>query len=257
MVYSIVLNKEQKVIYLPVVFKKRIEGLRLSGYDYFAPSTVFFDRIIPGSKTGKEIFEIPLPFAPTKLGIKITDLSGSNDGIEISEMVTFKPLVTKNVIVLPEMKSFVQFASEVALNLRNMAKGYWASEDKRWLIKIDSKVKNRITGKEVDTPISVSINSGHLEASYDELKKHTVPGIFVLLAHEFAHYFLKTADEFACDRFAAELALNLGFSQIETLYAFSKTFKTMKPNLDAGLRMERENRIIAIKDFIQKWYEGY
>ncbi|GAL83423.1 hypothetical protein DDD_0706 [Sporocytophaga myxococcoides] len=250
--YSIVLNKEPKVIFLPVTYTKKVAGVRIIGYDYSFPATVFFDRQIPGRKSQKEIYEIPLPFAPEKLGIKVLS-DGSSEGIIINEPVPFKPLVIKNAVVLPEMKSFIGFASDVALNLRKMVKGYWTSEDGRWLIKIDDKVKNRVTGKEEDTPISVSVNSGHLEASIRELKKHTVPGIFVLLAHEFGHYFLKTADEFACDKFAAELALNLGFSQTEILYAFSKTFKTMKPNLDAGLRIERENRIVAIKDFIQNW----
>jgi hypothetical protein len=111
------------------------------------------------------------------------------------------------------------------------------NKDGYYIVYSDS-VKDRKTGKHIETPASVGSKSGVIEVSKSHFIKYTVPMRMFILCHEWSHHILDTRSEFKADEKAVDLYLSQGFPEIEAIYSLTKVFDNKSVNPEQLKRAE-------------------
>ncbi len=247
------------VLYVTVASAKPLV-LRTVGVNPDRRDMVYFDRkysvrVDRDQKMkgfqGVDTLEFPLPLLlGDQVKVVVTDFAdGSGKNVAILKQYTKREAVV-GLDVDQESIEFIQFAAHFALHCGAMSENQYYSKQRNYMIWLRNQMRSHETGKIVHTPARVNHKTGHVEVSKEDFLPLTVVNRFMILCHEHYHIIGKTQDEFACDRFAINACLRLGFSGTECLYSLYRLFKIDRPGTPAASRKERENRVARARDMI-------
>jgi len=160
----------------------------------------------------------------------------------------------------PETMSFIKFAQEFAENASVLSAGdtiphIYRSDDGKFNFDYYIKIRDRKTGKYVNTPARIGHLTGIIEISKKDFLKYSIPMRMIILLHEYSHKYLnpkinrEISYETGADINALLIYFSLGYSEMEAHQAFLYVFRGA--NNDENLK-----RYLIIKDFINKYSKG-
>jgi len=187
---------------------------------------------------GVETLEFPLPIAPKTLEIFV-------EGNVKVKNLTSEPLQEPKITIKKADWDFFQHIFEFCKNFNTLKTGIYTDNQGRFPIVLSKNIKNRDTGKVMNTPARVSKATGQIEVSQEKFRRYTLPMRIFILLHERSHYTLQSSDELECDLQALQWYLGLGFPQTEAIYANTKIFSGSNP--------EHLNRAEQILDYIKHY----
>ena len=189
---------------------------------------------------GLQKVEIPIPFGMKKLRIKAMDMQ-TNKPLYckvISKKRTKKiPLRTTN-----QVSKFIEFAKVFATHSGTYKNRKYKDKTGEFTINLVNQIIEN--GKIVPTIARVDHYTGQIDIVAPKWKTLTIYNRFMILCHEFYHYYKNTTSEFDCDYFAYIIAKQLGISQTERLYSLIRVFNSIKEG------SEKEARIFTMHDLI-------
>ena len=242
------------VLYLTVSAARPVY-LRMVGSHPDRRDIVYFDRKYSRSKgkfKGIETFEFPLPLIG-KDGVKVqvsNALTGSGKYVAIIQERIDRKDIKGLMDAKTETKSFLQFAAKFVAECGGLSEGQYKSEEGGHLIWLRNQIRRHDNNRLIHTPARISFDTGHVEVSKEEFLPLTLPNRFFILCHEHYHVLGNTTDELACDRFAINACLRLGFSKTECLYSLYRLFAEEREDLPPRSRAERERRVARARDII-------
>ena len=217
--------------------------VRVRGYDTNDKETVYFDRRDAINK-GKASISIPLPLSPKKLCVEVITQLTLTPSVNV-DFITKKALKPVNLVASMQVCSFLAHALDVVKNLNTLKDGVYTDKQKNHPIFVAETLKNRDTGKVLNTPARVSRKNGYVEISKGKMRGYTVAMRVFILCHERSHYELNTSDEVDCDLNALKWYLALGFSQKEALHACTRVF--------SGEQQIHHDRAAMVADYINNF----
>lgn len=191
------------------------------GFDPTRPNTYYFRRKIPFKTEGIKEIDIPLPLSPDVLCLQL--ISGNaTEVFKVGELKA-EQMQPAKVWEEEEMHAFVRFAMNFSEQAGYLSTGYYNSPDDRFLIQYLPYIEDEF-GQEQITPARINRYTGRIQVSQSQFLRFTIPVRFFILLHERYHFQIPTRKEKPADLNALRVYLDLGFSQIEALYALSKVF---------------------------------
>ncbi|MFN3315859.1 MAG: hypothetical protein ACK40K_03540, partial [Raineya sp.] len=198
--------------------------------------SVYFSRAKKVSNV--ETLEFPLPISPKQIDLFIV----GKCKILGLKVVALPPIKLK---LHPDTWNFIRHACEFAKKFDTLSTGIYTDDKKRFPIVLSEQIRNRDTGKVMNTPARVSRATGQIEVSREKFKKYTVPMRVFILLHERSHYELNSSNELECDLQALQWYLGCFFPQTEAIYANTKIFSGSNP--------EHLNRAEQLLDYIKNY----
>lgn len=223
-------------------------NLRLSIFDK-ETKRIFIDRDLR-LKRSKRVL-VKLPITPDELTAELFDknLPRAKSAFRI-EHIKVVPDTKCPVELTKEDKAFIRFAKWFATECSRLEageKGTIYSSEGYSILFVDCITDH---GVKSTTPARIDRMTKLIEVSKERTEDYTVPMLFVMLLHEYAHkyknheYGKKDSNELTADLIACHIALNLGFDPIEILTAFRDVFAVRDSKLN-------RQRMAAIEEFIQ------
>lgn len=125
------------------------------------------------------------------------------------------------------VKSFIQFAQEFSENAGVLSCGTYFSDDAMYRIDYMPVIRDEKNGRELSTPLRISILSGRIEVAQKRFVNYTVPMRMMILLHEYAHFYLNkdNRNEFEADFNALLIYLGMGYPRIEAHEAWLEVFE--------------------------------
>ena len=122
------------------------------------------------------------------------------------------------------LKSFIDFAQRFCYNSADLVCGNYYSKDGRYLIEYLPTISEN--GVELNTSSRVAKNDGTIQVSRAKFDPMTIPMRFVILCHEYAHFYMNTNidNETEADINGLSIYLSLGYPRIEASDAFTEAF---------------------------------
>jgi hypothetical protein len=219
---------------------------------------------------GYKEFELKFPQVPSKLYINIFNIKNglflnNEDESFIIEKFKSIDLKTRPIWLSEKDKEFIKFAqffSENAsyLSASNIVNGkeipsIYVSDDGTFHIAYYDEIKDKDTGKKLNTPARIGHKSGIIEVSKKDFLKYTVPMRMIVLLHEFSHKWKNPENNYeigyetGADINALNIYLSLGYSEFEALQAFLYVFKGANTK-------GNHKRYLIIRDFVRKFLKG-
>ncbi len=235
MVQKFLVNTGERPCKILLTLQAKGEKIRFMGR---CPQTksVYFSR----SKIVQNVdtLEFPLPVSPKQIHLFV---SGKCKilGLKVVSLPQIK------LKLPPDTWDFIRHACEFAKKFDTLSTGIYTDDKKRFPIVLSEQIRNRDTGKVMNTPARVSRVTGQIEVSREKFKKYTVPMRVFILLHEFSHYNLQTSNELECDLQALQWYLGCFFPQTEAIYASTKIF--------SGNNIEHLNRAEQLLDYIKNY----
>ncbi|GAB4494375.1 MAG: hypothetical protein OHK0045_25540 [Raineya sp.] len=186
------------------------------------PKTKTFYFLRKKEINGLEVLEFPLPIAPKIIEIWI-------EGKCKVKSISLKALPEPQIKLKKETYDFIRHIFEFSKKLNTLGTGIYTDDKGRFPIVLSKQIRNRETGKVMNTPARVSRNTGQIEVSQEKFKQYTVPMRVFVLMHERSHYELQSSNELECDLQALQWYLGFGFPQTEAIYANTKIFNGNNP----------------------------
>ncbi len=248
------------------------QAIHLRVRDAYKPFTAYMDR--SGFVNGKREFKIMMPLSPTTSIIEVYNEKVGNraEGVDRTFTVSSKkllPLQTKyncfdttNKTLLSFIRFAQEFSEQAAIISDNQS--IYMSNDGRFRVDYfdvirdsDRMIPNRNGtalmpnpkfGQPLKTPARISHKDGRIELSKNQFKKYTVPMRFVILLHEFSHFYLNRDinDETEADLNAVLVAMCIGMPRVEIHKAFIEIFKNTPTDMN---RKRLEKIIFFINNF--------
>ena len=168
--------------------------------------------------------------------------------------IIYNPLVKRFISFA---QKFCEYAGVLPINRNVLCENefrvdfYDTIRDLReWIVdeKLKKYVRNPNYYRELSTPARINKTAGIIEVSKRCFIGYTVPQRFMIMSHEFAHFFYnrKANNEEEADFNACLIYLALGYPRIEGLDVWTKVFFNAATN-------ENIERYIKIKNFINKF----
>lgn len=223
-----------------------------------------------GIVNGERTFELKFPQVPSKLNVDIFNkkngkFKGTEDPTFTIEKFEAVPLKTKPVWLSERDRNFIKFVQFFCENASHLSAtqivngkevpSVYRSDCGEFTFDYWDKIKDRKTGRKLNTPARIGHATGTVEISKEDFLKYTVPMRMVILLHEYSHKWKNPEDgnaigyETGADINALNIYLSLGYSEIEAHQAFLFVFK--------GAATEgNHKRYLIIKDFIKKFHDG-
>jgi hypothetical protein len=225
------------------------------------PNTFYYKRKVKIDK--KFPFDLKFPLTPKVLSIAIYNESNGLRQNDPSFKVTrFEPapLKTHDLWMSQKDHSFINFAKQFAENASILSSGVrkpaiYRSNDAKFEIDYYDQIRDRKTGKPVNTPARIGHKSGIIEVSKKDFIKYTVPMRMIILLHEYSHKWKNgdigrpIEDETAADINALSMYLSMGFSEVEAQKAFLTVFK-------GANNAANERRMKILSKFVKDFNEG-
>ena len=148
----------------------------------------------------------------------------------------------------PIMASFIDFAENFANKCGYMSPGIYYSPDARFRIDYKAGALPLPGGKTSSTPARIGSETAIVEVSKDKFKNYTVAGRFVILCHEFSHFYknINMKDEEEADYYSVNVALGKGYPEVEMLITYGQIFDSAD---NAGNRKRYDRIKKYINDF--------
>lgn len=209
-------------------------------------NTVLTDRY--NNVLGNQYFFVRMPKAPVNALVEIfnekTGPQSSNDQFTmIKEGIWRMPLERKTAVIdvdNPDVATFMEYGQRFCYHAGHLKPGDYISGNKRIQL-IYSHVIVDEYGREMNTPAQTGEITGEIEISQKKFQGYTVPMRFVILCHEFAHYYLNKDmyNEMEADLQGLNIYLGLGYPRYEAYEAFFNVFMGM----DTSLNVQRLKKI--------------
>ena len=235
------------------------QDLRVILKDTDLPNTKYTDRII--TVNGVVTFHIQVPLCNDNAKLIIYNENIGN--IPSLSDPTFRVLGKGNKpFMIPLEKrfdlidynesglaSFIKFAQQFSINAGFMPTGTYWSDDKRYYIEfLPDIISSDPPYMPLNTSSRIAKDNGVIQVSQVKFESMTVPMRFVILCHEFSHYFVNNniEDETEADLNGLNIYLGLGYPRIDAQNAFADAF------MGAPYHMNME-RMMIIQDFIKDY----
>ncbi|MEY5049682.1 MAG: hypothetical protein RLZZ175_3041 [Bacteroidota bacterium] len=238
--------------------------LMLYGYEANLANTVHFLRQYGdaniaevGLFKGVQRFEFPFPKSVEKLKIEVFDKrTNSKSGLKIKN-IKYQPLTLPlRVKFAPHVQEYIDFAFDFSHSCGYHETGTYESETGLYSIVFSDYVRSweDNTNAIIYTPARVNHTNGIVEVSQYYFNQLTITNRFMILLHEFTHFYFNTKDELECDMMACNICLMLGFSKTECMYAIARLFDYCGTDKQCEAFIERKEMLI---DFINNWTNNY
>lgn len=227
------------------------------------PATYYIRR--KGDVDGYREFELKFPQSPNTTVVSIYNVKNGNipEGEDKTFIITkfeVRKLKVDPIVLRQKDINFIKFAKEFSESASILSSGdkkpsVYRSDDGAFYIDYYNVIKDRKTGRVMNTPARVGHNTGIIEVSKNSFYKYTVPMRMIILLHEYSHKHKNTelkrpiGDETAADINALNMYLAMGYPDVEALQAFLYVFKGA--NNDAN-----HKRYKIILDFVRKYKSG-
>jgi hypothetical protein len=219
---------------------------------------------------GYRELELKFPQVPAKLYINIFNkknglLLNNEDGSFIIEKFKSIDLKTRPIWLSEKDKEFIKFAQFFCenasyLSASNIVNGkeipsIYSSDDGTFNIAYYDEIKDKNSGRKLNTPARIGHTTGIIEVSKKDFLKYTVPMRMIILLHEYSHKWKNPENgneigyETGADINALNIYLSLGYSEIEALQAFLYVFKGAATD-------GNHKRYLIIRDFVRKFLSG-
>ena len=223
-----------------------------------------------GNVNGEREFLLKFPQVPSNLTINVFNKKNGNfpnmeDTSFTVEQFEAIPLATKPVWLSERDRNFLKFVQFFCENASNLSASkivngkelpsVYRSDCGEFTFDYYDKIRDKKTGKRLNTPARIGHESGTVEISKEDFLKYTVPMRMVILLHEYSHKWKNPEDgnqigyETGADINALLIYLSLGYSEIEAHQAFLYVFKGAASD-------GNHKRYLIIKDFIKKFSNG-
>lgn len=217
----------QKLTIIIDVITRGKEDVCVKVRDQGKPYTVYADRCKTIKGSGK--FYLRFPQSPEHAEIIITSKNrGGHFKVKGIKLKKLKTKLSSFDFRDPKIISFVNFAQEFSENagILDSSSAIYMSDDSRFRIDYVDIIRDRRSGKPLNTPARISKSRGVIEIAKQKFKDYTVPMRMAILLHEFSHFYLnkKMDDETEADLNALLIYLGLGYSRIEAAEVFLKVF---------------------------------
>lgn len=223
-----------------------------------------------GNVNGEREFLLKFPQVPSNLTINVFNKKNGNfpnmeDTSFTVEQFEAIPLATKPVWLSERDRNFLKFVQFFCENASHLSASkivngkelpsVYRSDCGEFTFDYYDKIRDKKTGKRLNTPARIGHESGTVEISKEDFLKYTVPMRMVILLHEYSHKWKNPEDgnqigyETGADINALLIYLSLGYSEIEAHQAFLYVFKGAASD-------GNHKRYLIIKDFIKKFSNG-
>lgn len=239
--------------------------IKIIALDPNKPASKYYDRcpMIDGER--KLILHFPV--SPKILSIIIFNGEngdmpyGEDDSFQIKSFEVEK-LQQYDVWWNQDTKNFYNFAVNFCQNAGNLSStrkdgspSIYRSTDGKFTIDYWDNIRDRKSGKVVNTPARIGHTSGIIDVSKSKFLEYTIPMRLVILLHEFGHKFLNPKInreinyETGADISALYIYLGKGWSPFEANKSFLNVFR--KANSESN-----HKRFKIVRDFIDKYDRG-
>jgi hypothetical protein len=255
-------NNKPITVVIGIKTKKPVM-MRIQAMDDRKPSTFYTNR--KGMVKGYREFEIKMPQTPayTVLNVFNTAVGNFPVGQDTSfEIVKCEPkaLDTRPIPLSKRDLDFIKFAQEFSSNASALSAGdmkphIYRSDDGKFHFDYYNKIRDRKTGRVMNTPARIGHNTGIIEISKSDFFKYTVPMRMIILLHEYSHKYKNPENgnpigyESGADINGLNMYLSLGYPEIEAHQAFLFVF-------NGANSKGNHKRYLIIKDFIHKFHNG-
>lgn len=246
---------------------KSKETIVLSAKNKSQIPTYYVNR--KGDVNGYREFELKFPQVPETLIVnvynkRIGGFPNQEDETFTIDKFEAKDLKKESIWLNEKDRSFIQFCKFFCENASYLSASQYlgkeipsvyASDDGVFKISYYDKIRDRKTGKPLNTPARIGHVTGNIEVSKSDFLRYSVPMRMIILLHEYSHKWKNPEDgnhvghESGADINALNMYLSLGYSEIEAHQAFLYVFK--------GANNEgNHKRYLIIRDFIKKFNKG-
>lgn len=223
-----------------------------------------------GNVNGYREFELKFPQVPAKLQINVFNKRNGNfknneDPTFVVEKFEATDLKTKPIWLSERDREFLKFAQFFCENASYLTASQtvngkefpsiYSSDDGEFKIAYYNKIKDRDSGRRLNTPARIGHTTGTIEVSKEDFLKYTVPMRMIILLHEYSHKWKNPENgnhigyETGADINGLNIYLSLGYSEIEAHQAFLYVFR-------GAASKGNHKRYLIIKDFISKFANG-
>jgi hypothetical protein len=230
------LHPKGKPFHLHLHFQVKVEAsIQITVFDK-QTGRVYAQRRV--KLASPKILRIKLPITPDILTCHVEAVHPQDENKFLLEEIKVS-LDTKCPVDLDEKDiDFIRFAKWFAVNIEVLEawqKGTIYQSEGFTILLLDKLLEGNI---ELTTPARIARDSGVIEISKSAIMTYTVPMLFVVLLHEYAHK--EVANELTADIIACHIALNLGFDASEV----EKCYRTIFSNKQTKLNQQRMKAII-------------
>lgn len=234
------------------------QAVRIVAWDIHNPNTKYYDRVV-NMRYEPRPFTMSFPLSPDIMAIRImsTETQWHSDDRSLQAVnVKYKPMITRNCSINEDSRLFSKFAKGFAAAAGYLPLGVYQSKPSgRFKIIFEDVIRNRETGAALNTPATITHDTGILKVSQQHFKYYTIPQRYLILLHECGHKYINPSigadigDETAADLGALYIYLCEGFPKIDARTVFSDVF------LGADNDLNRK-RMAIIEDFITRFEKG-
>lgn len=227
--------------------------VRVVAWDLKKPNTKLFDWTL--NLSAARLIQLRFPLAPMTMGLWIYSADGNDDSSLKVSNITYKPLITRPCSLGADIDSFAKFVKNFSLRAGYLKTGIASSPDDKYHIVYEDWMRDRKTGKILNTPARIGHDSGIIGAAKGKFLNYTVPMRYIILLHEGGHKFMNPKmgavieNEKGADLNALYIYLCQGFPPMEARKAFAQVFVGAENKLN-------KSRMAIIEDFITKFEQG-
>lgn len=251
---------------LKIVAKNPI-NIFIRAQDANRANTFYIQR--KGKVEGSRTFVLKFPLSPKEMTLMVFNPAvgnkpiGEDDSFEIKDVQVTELMPCNTKIWLNKQdREFLKFAAFFAEKAKVLKSGKsrmnpqtYLSDNRQFRIDYYDKIYDVKSKEFLTTPARVHHNTGMIEVSKKHIWNYSVPMIMIILLHEYSHFYKNRqsgkaiSNEPAADVNALYLYLGMGFSPLESQYAFLHVFK--EANNEAN-----HKRMKIINDFTNKFVKG-
>lgn len=235
-------SRKREMILVVQVLTKRPQRIRLRVKDAYKPNTYYTNRY--KTVRGKKTFYVRMPQSPSRAIIQVFNEKNGNlpKGVDRTFKVAKLKVIPLKKHFCPEdaedmtTRSFIDFAKDFSENagILSAHNSIYRSDGGDFRIDYLNVIRNRKTGKKLNTPARISRSRGVIEVSKKHYKRYTVPMRLAILFHEYSHFWLNvdSTSEMEADINGLIIYLGLGYPRIEGQQAFLDVFKKAPTDLN-------------------------
>lgn len=242
-------------LYITITCKEK-KNFRIWAEDYGKRNSKYADRDIC-VEPGKRTIHFSFPISPKELFIGAANSDNPYDK-DFEILLIEGPLKSYNIYLDGEVNRFLDICIpfcqvcgfEDGTQSGRMFPKEW--EQSEFKIKFFDIIRDRLTGKVMNTPARIGHSTGIIEVAKARFDSYTVAMRMIILLHEFSHKYrnpkigLEISNETGADINALYIYLGLGFSKVDAICVFANVF--LRAQTTGNM-----NRMRKIYEYIQKF----
>lgn len=229
----------------------------------------FYIQRKPEIKAGSRTIKLKFPLSPKEMILQVYNPQngnqpiGEDESFEITNMeVTELKPCNQKIWLNKQDREFLKFLAFFAENAKNLKSGNsrlnpqtYLSNGREFRIDYYDEIYDSKSKQFISTPARIHHDHGLIEFSKKQIWNYSVPMIMIIGLHEYSHFYKNRqmgkaiSNETAADINALYMYLGMGFSAMESQYAFLNVFK------DANNKFNHK-RYKIITDFTTKFEKG-